>query len=481
MKPPAILILGETSIPVARQVQMALPESAVYGLINRTQSADFTYNNFGETVREFFQTGTPIIGICAAGILIRTLAPLLTNKWQEPPVLAIAEDGSAVVPLLGGLQGVNDLARQIASVWQISPAITTTGDIRFKTTLLSPPLGYQLVNPDDAKKFLADLLAGEKVKLIGEADWLKNSNLPISSAAKLSIEIIDKNNLNLAKPSTNCLVYLCEESQQIKEKSGLSPGDFAHESQGKLAIVGTGPGALNWMSPEVREVLEKATDWVGYKTYLDLVESLRKPEIVRHESDNRVELDRAEIALDLAAKGRSVVLVSSGDPGIYAMAAAVFEVLEKKAKPAWDAIAIQVCPGISAMQAAAARVGALLGHDFCAISLSDILKSWQVISQRIELAARADLAIAFYNPVSQERTWQLEKAKEILLQWRSPQTPVVLARNLGRKGETVTVKFLEDMTIKDADMRTIILVGSSKTRLIGQGKTKQWVYTPRHY
>ncbi|MCA2938660.1 MAG: precorrin-3B C(17)-methyltransferase [Microcystis sp. M113S1] len=481
MKPPAILILGETSIPVARQVQMALPEAVVYGLINRTHSADFTYTNFGETVREFFQTGTPIIGICAAGILIRTLAPLLTNKWQEPPVLAIAEDGSAVVPLLGGLQGVNDLARQIASVWQISPAITTTGDIRFKTTLLSPPLGYQLVNPDDAKKFLADLLAGEKVKLIGEADWLKNSNLPISSAAKLSIEIIDKNNLNLAKPSTNCLVYLCEESQQIKEKSGLSPGDFAHESQGKLAIVGTGPGALNWMSPEVREVLEKATDWVGYKTYLDLVESLRKPEIVRHESDNRVELDRAEMALDLAAKGRSVVLVSSGDPGIYAMAAAVFEVLEKKAKPAWDAIAIQVCPGISAMQAAAARVGALLGHDFCAISLSDILKSWQVISQRIELAARADLAIAFYNPVSQERTWQLEKAKEILLQWRSPQTPVVLARNLGRKGETVTVKFLEDMTIKDADMRTIILIGSSKTRLIEQGKTKQWVYTPRHY
>jgi len=481
MKPPAILILGETSIPVARQVQMSLPEAVVYGLINRTHSADFTYTNFGETVREFFQTGTPIIGICAAGILIRTLAPLLTNKWQEPPVLAIAEDGSAVVPLLGGLQGVNDLARQIASVLQISPAITTTGDIRFKTTLLSPPLGYQLVNPDDAKKFLADLLAGEKVKLIGEADWLKNSNLPISSAAKLSIEIIDKNNLNLAKPSTDCLVYLWEESQQIKEKSGLSPGDFAQESQGKLAIVGTGPGALNWMSPEVREVLEKATDWVGYKTYLDLVESLRKPEIVRHESDNRVELDRAEIALDLAAKGRSVVLVSSGDPGIYAMAAAVFEVLEKKAKPAWQQVAIQVCPGISAMQAAAARVGAPLGHDFCAISLSDILKSWQVISQRIELAARADLAIAFYNPVSQERTWQLEKAKEILLQWRSPQTPVVLARNLGRKGETVTVKFLEDMTINDADMRTIILIGSSKTRLIEQGKTKQWVYTPRHY
>ncbi|HAN73505.1 MAG TPA: precorrin-3B C(17)-methyltransferase [Planktothrix sp. UBA10369] len=481
MKPPAIIILGETSIPVARKMQIALPETVVYGLIDRTQSADFSYANFGETVREFFQTGTPIIGICAAGILIRTLAPLLTNKWQEPPVLAIAEDGSAVVPLLGGLQGVNDLARQIASVLQVFPAITTTGDIRFKTTLLSPPLGYQLVNPDDAKKFLADLLAGEKVKLIGEADWLKNSHLPISAEGKLTIEIRDKNNLELAKPSTDCLVYLVEERNQTEEKLGFSQGVFESQSQGQLAIVGTGPGAINWMSPEVREVLEKATDWVGYKTYLDLVELLRKPEIIRHESDNRVELDRAEMALDLAAKGRSVVLVSSGDPGIYAMASAVFEVLEKKAKPEWEAIAIQVCPGISAMQAAAASVGAPLGHDFCAISLSDILKSWQVISQRIELAAQADLAIAFYNPVSKERTWQLEKAKEILLQWRSPQTPVVLARNLGRKGQTVTVKLLEQLTIEDADMRTVILIGSSKTRIIQQGKTNQWVYTPRHY
>ncbi|MCL1474648.1 precorrin-3B C(17)-methyltransferase [Argonema antarcticum] len=477
MKPPVIVILTETSIPVARQIQIALPEAALYGLESRTQSADFTYANFGETVREFFQTGTPIIGICAAGILIRTLAPLLTNKWQEPPVLAIAEDGSAVVPLLGGLQGVNDLARQIAELLQVSPAITTTGDIRFRTALLSPPSGYQLVNPDDAKTFISDLLAGAKVKLIGEADWLQNSQLAISPEGNLTIEIIEKNNLELAKPSPDRLVY------QFDGRNLVSVGDLETRflSQGKLAIVGTGPGAINWMSPEVRELLEKATDWVGYKTYLDLVESLRKPEIVRHESDNRVELDRAEMALDLAAQGRSVVLVSSGDPGIYAMASAVFEVLEKKAKPEWEAIDIQVCPGISAMQAAAASVGAPLGHDFCAISLSDILKSWEVISQRIELAAKADLAIAFYNPVSKQRTWQLEKAKEILLQWRSPQTPVILAHNLGRKGQTVTVKLLEQLAVEDADMRTVILIGSSKTRIIQQGEKKQWVYTPRHY
>jgi cobalt-precorrin 5A hydrolase/precorrin-3B C17-methyltransferase len=194
-----------------------------------------------------------------------------------------------------------------------------------------------------------------------------------------------------------------------------------------------------------------------------------------------VELDRARAALDLAATGRTVAIVSSGDPGIYAMAAAVFEVLDREAKPEWEPIDIQVYPGISAMQAAAAQVGAPLGHDFCTISLSDILKPWDVIAQRVTAAAQADFAIAFYNPVSKQRTWQLAKAKEILLQWRSPQTPVVLARNLGRPGQTVAVKSLEQLAIDDADMRTVILIGSSKTRMIQQRSGKQWIYTPRQY
>lgn len=235
------------------------------------------------------------------------------------------------------------------------------------------------------------------------------------------------------------------------------------------------------MSPEVKAILESATDWVGYKTYLDLAEPLRQAHTTRHESDNRVELDRARFALDLAAQNRTVAIVSSGDPGIYAMAAAVFEVLEREAKPEWQEVEIQVCPGISAMQAAAAQVGAPLGHDFCAISLSDILKPWEVIAQRIAAAAQADFAIAFYNPVSKQRTWQLEKAKELLLQWRSPETPVVLARNIGRPGQTVTVKPLDQLAIADADMRTVILIGSSKTRIVQQRQGKQWVYTPRHY
>jgi cobalt-precorrin 5A hydrolase/precorrin-3B C17-methyltransferase len=187
------------------------------------------------------------------------------------------------------------------------------------------------------------------------------------------------------------------------------------------------------------------------------------------------------MALDLAAQGRAVALVSSGDPGIYAMAAAVFEVMERDDKPAWRSIDIQVCPGISAMQAAAAQVGAPLGHDFCVMSLSDILKPWSVIAQRLAAAAQADFVLALYNPVSKQRTWQLHQAREMLLQWRPPDTPVILARNLGRPGQAVTVQRLDQLTPADADMRTIILVGSSQTRSMQRSDGQHWVYTPRHY
>ena len=234
------------------------------------------------------------------------------------------------------------------------------------------------------------------------------------------------------------------------------------------------------MSPEVRDVLEAATDWVGYTTYLNLAEPLRRGQL-RHDFDNREELERASMALDLAAEGRAVALVSSGDPGIYAMAAAVFEVLERDDKPSWHHIDIQVCPGISAMQAAAAQVGAPLGHDFCVISLSDILKPWTTIAQRITAAVQADFVLVFYNPVSKQRTWQLQKAKEIMLQWRSPETPVIIARNVGRPGQGVTIKPLGQLTAADADMRTILLVGSQQTRILQRSDGRSWVYTPRRY
>jgi cobalt-precorrin 5A hydrolase / precorrin-3B C17-methyltransferase len=561
---PAIIVLGQNSVDLGKRIKTVLPEAKLYGLDQRTTDVDVSFTSFGDTLRELFTEGKPIIGVCAAGILIRTLAPLLTNKRQEPPVLAIAEDGSAVVPLLGGLHGVNDLARLIAAALGVQPAITTTGDIRFRTALLSPPPGYYLANPDQAKTFISDLLAGATVKLIGNAPWLKDSKLPIVPDGQLTLQVTER----LATPSPDCLVYHpstlaigigdtlstdpqteIANLQRILSEAGLAtaaiagvfgltdyaghPGieaiaqafnvparffaqpDWNAEQiaiaaagaasqllttdqhcaialsplpldasrigrpQGRLAIVGTGPGSAGWMSPEVKGLLQSATDWVGYSTYLNLVEPLRTDQ-QRHDSDNREELDRAKLALDLAAEGRCVAVVSSGDPGIYAMAAAVFEALEQAANPAWQQIAIQVSPGISALQAAAARIGAPIGHDFCVISLSDILKPWSAIAQRIEAAAAADFVIAFYNPVSKQRTWQLDKAKELLLQVRSPETPVVLARNLGRAGESVTVRSLGQLSSEPVDMRTLVLVGSSKTRLI-PNLNRLWVYTPRCY
>lgn len=459
----AIVVLNQRSVSLARQVARGCHGGIVYGLDRRTTGVDHSFSEFGPTLRSLFEMRTPIIGICAAGILIRTLAPLLGNKAEDPPVLAIAEDGSAVVPLLGGLQGVNDLARRIAQVLQVSPAITASGEIRLGTTLLAPPRGYRLLNhPDQAKGFIAEVLGGATVRRVGEATWLSESDLPWSESGELTLWV-SQDSSEEATPSDRCLVY-----EKLPQR-------------GHLAIVGTGPGSAQWISPQVQQTLLEATDWVGYRTYLNLVEPLRLPSIQRHESENRVEGDRARQALDLAASGRRVVLVSSGDPGIFAMAAAVFEVLETAENPDWQQVEIEVCPGISAMQAAAAQVGAPLGHDFAVISLSDILKPWSVIESRLQAAAQGDFAIALYNPVSKQRTWQLDRAREIFLQWRSPSTPVVLARNLGRVGQGVRVKPLAELTAGDADMRTVILVGSSRTRQVQSGRGLPWVYTPRTY
>ncbi len=469
MKPPVIIILGEKSIAIARQIQIVTANSTIYGLASRTQTADYQYEKFSETVSELFSQGHPIIGICAAGILIRSLAPLLSDKRAEPPVIAIAEDGSAVVPLLGGLNGANELARAIAKALQVNPAITTTGDLRFQTSLLSPPDGYRLLNSDQqAKTFLADLLAGATVELIGDATWLSESNLPFANEATHRIEIVSSSELEgiVSKLSTNHLIY-----QTISIQNSIITG--------KVSIIGTGPGASKWMSPEVKTILESATDFVGYKTYVNLIKEFTKGKQI-HASDNRVELDRARHALDLAAEGKSVVIVSSGDPGIYGMASAVFEVLDHEANPKWNQIDIHVAPGISAVQAAAAAIGAPIGHDFCTISLSDILKPWEVIEQRLAAAAQADLVIAIYNPISTQRKWQLTAAKEILLQWRSPDTPVVLGHKMGRKGENVRVVLLSELAPEFADMQTVIIVGSSKTKIL-QSSDRVRVYTPRKY
>lgn len=246
---------------------------------------------------------------------------------------------------------------------------------------------------------------------------------------------------------------------------------------GWLAIAGLGPGAEELITPEVSRVLAEATDVVGYARYVARVPE--RPGLTRHGSDNREELDRARQALQLAAEGRRVAVVSSGDPGVFAMAAAVFEAIEA-GEPSWRSLDIKVLPGISAMFAAAARIGAPLGHDFCAINLSDNLKPWDLIERRLRLAAQADFVIALYNPLSTARPWQLGRAFEVLRAELPETVPVMFASAVSDDTrEAIDTILLRDAAAGRADMRTVVLIGSSRTRLIPREGGEPFVYTPR--
>jgi precorrin-3B C17-methyltransferase len=247
---------------------------------------------------------------------------------------------------------------------------------------------------------------------------------------------------------------------------------------GSLTIVGLGPGSAALMAPAAAQALAAATDLVGYGPYLDRVPTA--PAQRRHASDNRVELQRAREALALAACGHRVAVVSGGDPGIFAMAAAVLEAVEA-GEPAWRALAIDVVPGISAMQAASAQVGALLGHDFCAISLSDNLKPRDVIARRLSAALQADFVIALYNPISKARPDGLGAALDLARGIRAATTPVVFARAVSRADENIRITTLAEAEATMADMQTVVIIGSSQTRLIAKAGGGAWVLTPRSY
>jgi precorrin-3B C17-methyltransferase / cobalt-factor III methyltransferase len=249
--------------------------------------------------------------------------------------------------------------------------------------------------------------------------------------------------------------------------------------KGLLTVVGLGPGDPRYLTPAASEALASATDLVGYGPYVDRVPE--RPGQRRHSSDNRVELDRARFALDLAAKGARVAVVSGGDPGVFAMAAAVFEAVES-GDPEWRSLDIRVEPGITAMLAAAARVGAPLGGDFCAMSLSDNLKPWEVVEARLRAALTADFVVAFYNPISSARPWQLGAAFKIVSEMRGPDTPVILARAVMRSDERIAILPLSEVEASMADMSTIVIIGATTTRRIERPEGEApYVYTPRFY
>ena len=252
----------------------------------------------------------------------------------------------------------------------------------------------------------------------------------------------------------------------------------------KLFVVGTGPGDRQLVAPKAREAIVASTDLVAYGLYLDLLGDVCDGK-QHHDLPLGEEIGRARLALDLAAAGKTTALISSGDIGIYAMATLVFELLDqqlqgKENHPEWLNVDIEVIPGISAMQAGASRVGALLGHDFCTVSLSDLLTPWETIEKRIHSAGTGDFVISFYNPVSKKRDWQLNHARDILLQYRPKETPVLLGRQLTREDESIRIITLSELDAKDVDMFTLVSVGNSESRHIVNG-SKEWVYTPRGY
>ncbi|MCE0849577.1 MULTISPECIES: precorrin-3B C(17)-methyltransferase [Pseudomonas] len=552
---PAIVILGQGSLATAQRIQQCYPQASIHGLEGRVEGADLCYTAFGDTLRGLYQQNTPIIALCAAGIVIRSLASLLSEKGVEPPVLAVAEDGSAVVPLLGGLGGVNVMAREIAEALGVAAAITTSGELRFGTCLLNPPQGYALADIEQGKRFVSDLLAGEAVRIEGDAPWLQQAQLPASEAARRTIHVghqarpASRDELlihprsvvvgvaggslasirsalqqaGIAEPAVACLLAdeqamadsaLYEAAQalgvalrfaarthdlasmvaaalpaaQLIEVADVviavapAPVEVAQigRRRGRLAVIGLGPGAAELMVPAVKAELARAEDVLGYETYVRMAGPFRDDQVL-HCTDNREEMQRARHAFELAAQGRSVVVVSSGDPGVFAMAAAVLEALHESTDPAWHRVDLEILPGVSASLATAAQAGAPLGHDFCVMSLSDNLKPWSIIEKRLDLAAQADLVLAFYNPISKARPHQLGVALEVVRRHREGNTPVVLGRDIGRPGQTLRVVTLAELLPEMVDMRTMVLVGSSTTCVFPRLSGGVWAYTPRWY
>jgi precorrin-2 C20-methyltransferase/precorrin-3B C17-methyltransferase len=311
------------------------------------------------------------------------------------------------------------------------------------------------------RTFPAVLGAAERAGVSGRAVYVERASAPEERVAPLAA----------AGPNVPYMSLVL-----VPTAAGAPASRNGHP--GSVAVVGLGPAGPDWLTPEAQAELAAAEELVGYGPYLARV-PVRAGQR-RHASDNRVEAERAREALLLAAGGARVAVVSSGDPGIFAMASAVLEVRDERGEDLGD-VEVRVVPGLSAMQAAAARVGAPLGHDFCVISLSDNLKPWPIIERRLEAACAGDLALALYNPASRTRRAQLHRALEVLRTRRAGTTPVVVARAVGRAAETVDVTTLAALDAEVVDMQTLLIVGSSTTRVTTGADGRPCVYTPRSH
>lgn len=587
---PVVICLSKSGEATAHRVAEIL-DCAVHGRSERVTKADAFFADALEHVRTLFASGTPVVGVCASGILIRAVAPLIADKTTEPPLVSVADDGSVVVPLLGGHRGANRLARDIATVLESKAAITTAGDVAMGVALDAPPVGYHLANPQDAKPVMAALLNGATASRLGEAIFdiendvdgavqlyvteapvdgnetklvyhprrfalglgcarnadpeevwdLVTETLAREGIAQGAIACVNSIDLKGDEPAMNVVaarlgvplrLFSAEELETQRERlenpsdvvfaevgcHGVSEGaalaaagvdselivpkqktanatcalaraqdpivEFAGRSRGRLSIIGIGPGQHSWRTPEASRLVAEADELVGYGLYIDLLGPLSHGKI-RSDFPLGGEEDRCRYALEQAAQGKNVALICSGDAGIYAMGALVFELLDRGpnemgVSDAAHRVDVISTPGVSALQGAAARAGAPLGHDFCAISLSDLLTPREDIVKRLHAAAEGDFVIAFYNPVSMRRRTLLAEARDILLKHRPADTPVMLASSLGRPEESVRYRNLADLEVDEVDMLTVVLVGSSHSKLAQLGEGPR-MYTPRGY
>lgn len=586
---------------------------AWHGLNGRMDSLtpDMGFDHAIDHIRDLYLSGKPVVGICAAGILIRAISGHLHDKRQEPPLIAMSEDGAAIVPLLGGHYGANELAATLAKATGADAAITTAGDRRFGLALDAPPKPFVLADVGMAKSVMAKALAGASFRLIDDLDeslsklraewhdWLaplkqdENGQLtvmltlkpadqvtadlvfhpqiltlglgasrncpsqemqaliaqgfaeaslaPAATRGVYSVDLkadevaildaandmdirlelftasrLEEETPRLAQPSdvvfaeigchgvaeAACLAAAGPDAQLIKPKirdehatmaiaidptASFAPSDCRHS--GQVMLVGIGPGQSAWRTPEATAMVAAADELVGYSLYIDLLGpiALGKP---RRDFALGEEEARCRFALEEAAKGKDVAIICSGDAGIYAMGALVFELLARDAEhggvsDAAKRVAVSSAPGVSALQGAAARSGAILGHDFCTISLSDLLTPWEAIETRIDAAGQGDFVIAFYNPVSKRRRVGLQKARDILLKYRPASTPVILASSLGRPEEEIKHRDLGSLDVDEVDMLTVVMIGASTSQRINHGgsghSAGQVVFTPRGY
>ncbi|MEL6914649.1 MAG: precorrin-3B C(17)-methyltransferase [Pseudomonadota bacterium] len=581
---PVILALSQSGEPVAHRIAAAL-DAPVHGRAARVDRADGFFDNALDHARELFAAGVPIIGVCASGILIRAVAPLLADKRAEPPVISVSDDGGVVVPLLGGHRGANRLARDVAEALGGTAAVTTAGEVSLGVALDEPPAGWRLANPEAAKSAMAALLAGGGAEVTGDAPWLDlppgddvriaatvapapdatlhfaplrvtlgvgcARDCPPSELADLvgrelsaaglaptaihSVNTIDlkadepaildlaasldvplrlfsadelegqigrvktPSNIVFAEVGTHSVAEAASLAQSpssvlVRPKAktaratcaiSLAPDPLTElrgRGRGRLSVVGIGPGQAAWRTPEASRLISEAEELVGYGLYIDLLGPLAHGK-ARSDFPLGGEEARCRYALERAGEGRDIALVCSGDAGIYAMGALVFELLDRQSHGVSDParrVEVVCAPGVSALQGAAARAGAPLGHDFCAISLSDLLTPREDILRRIHAAADGDFVIAFYNPVSRRRRTLLAEARDILLRRRPADTPVMLAMSLGRPEESITYRTLAELDVDEVDMLTTVLVGSSHSQLAALG-TGPRMYTPRGY